>query len=136
MSNYVVVYKVSIEGSAEVLRILRKAKCHPVTSKLPDSTLHYTSHGTYLIKISVPREERNAAVKALKTWEKESLPGVKKHTNVFINQLIKSFLITVFIDILIILIFGYHGVILGFSILIWLVCLIVVANVGRISGVK
>ena len=103
MDNRVIVYQVESYACADVTRILRTAQCHPVTSRHPDPVLEYASHGTYLLDISVPKEEESLAVEALKTWEKQARPAVATHTGTFARQLTRSFfmavLITVGIDI-------------------------------------
>ena len=66
--DMVVVYKANPESLQTVLGLLRKDGFHPATLENPSSA-PVRSGGTYLISITVPRDEVAGAKSVLRKWD-------------------------------------------------------------------
>jgi len=130
----VVVYKTRPDGVARVLDLLRQQGLHPTQMDSPDSVLLHAAKGTYLVRISVPKDEAQQATTVLANWERSLAPDIERHTRSLRAHLAYSIMVTVSI--------GLAGHFMGMSVpdnvgwlvLLWLVSFVLFANgeaIGR-----
>ena len=125
----VVVYKTNPESLQAVLGLLRKEGFNPAMLEDP-GLAPVRSGGTYLISITVPREEATGAKSVLRKWDQARLSEIEKNTSKLAGPLLFSVMVVAVLTI----IFLFLGIIwdnVALLFVIWLVVFAVLANVVK-----
>jgi hypothetical protein len=125
----VIVYKSNPESLQSVLGLLRKEGFNPATLENP-GLAPVRSGGTYLIGITVPREEAAGAKSVLRKWDQAQQSKVKETTGKLAGPLLFSVMVAVVIAI----IFLFLGILwdnVPLLFVIWLVVFALLANVVK-----
>ena len=98
----VVVYKTNPESLQPVLGLLRKEGFNPATLENPSSAevLSGAGKATYLISVTVPREEAAGATSVLRKWDKARQSEVKETIGKLAGPLIFSVMVVAALTII------------------------------------
>ena len=125
----VVVYKVNFESLQTILGLLRKEGFNPATLENP-GLAPVRSGGTYLISVTVPRDEAAGAKSVLRKWDQARLAEVEKTTGRLVGPLLFSVMVIIGLTI----IFLFLGILsdnVPLLFVIWLVVFAVSAKVVK-----
>ena len=123
----VVVYKANPESLQTVLGLLRKEGFHPATLENPGSA-PVRSGATYLISVTVPREEVPGAKSVLRKWDDARQSDVKQTTGKLAGPLIFSVVVVAVLAI----IFLFFGILLDTAPLLFVIWLVVFALMAKV----
>lgn len=123
----VVVYKANPESLQTVLGILRKEGFNPATMENPGVTPVRTG-GTYLISITVPRDQAEGAKSVLRKWDETHQTEVAQITKKLAGPLLLSIIVAV-ISAIILLFLGILWDNVPLLFVIWLVAFALLAKV-------
>ena len=123
----VVVYKVAPESLQTVLGILRKEGFNPATLENPGVAPVRTG-GTYLISITVPRDEIAGAKSILRKWDQTQQSEIEKATSKLAGPLIFSVMVIAVLTI----IFLFLGILWNNLPLLFVIWLVVFALLARL----
>ena len=126
----VVVYKANPESLQVVLGFLRKEGFNPATVENPSmpAILGGAGEGTYLISVTVPRDQAAGAKSVLSKWDQARQSEVKETT----NKLAGAFLFSVMVVAVLAIIFLFLGILwdnVPLLFVIWLVVFVLLAKV-------
>ena len=126
----VVVYKANPESLQTVLGLLRKEGFNPATVENPSlpAILGGAGEGTYLISITVPREEATGAKSLLSKWDEARQSEVEQAT----GKLTGALLFSVMVIAVLAIIFLFMGILwdnVPLLFVIWLVVFVLLAKV-------
>jgi len=127
--DMVVVYKANPESLQTVLGLLRKEGFNPATVENPGSTL-VRSGGSYLISITVPRDEATGAKSVLSKWDEARQSEIKETAGKLAGPLLLSAMIIGVLTI----IFLFLGILwdnVPLLFVIWLVVFAILAKVVK-----
>jgi hypothetical protein len=128
----VVVYKANPDSLQTVLGILRKEGFNPATLENPGLAPVRTG-GTYLISITVPRDEVAGAKLVLRKWDQTRQSEIEKATSKLAGPLIFS----VMVIAVLIIIFLFLGILWDNVPLLFVIWLVVFALLARmVSNTK
>jgi len=127
--DMVVVYKANPESLQTVLGILRKEGFNPATLESPSSAL-VRSGGTYLISVTVPREEALGAKSVLSKWDEARQSEVQQTTGKLAGPLLFS---VMFVAVLAV-IFLFMGILLDAAPLLFVIWLVVFALLAKVAS--
>jgi len=125
--DMVVVYKANPESLQTVLGLLRKEGFNPATLENP-GIAPVRSGGTYLISITVPRDEVLGAKSVLSKWDEARQSEIEQTTGKLAGPLLFSAMVVAVLAI----IFLFMGILLDAAPLlfvIWLVVFVLLAKV-------
>jgi len=125
--NMVVVYKANPESLQTVLGLLRKEGFNPATLENPGSA-PVRSGATYLISVTVPRDEALGAKSVLSKWDEARQSEVEQAT----RKLAGSLLFSVMVVAVLAFIFLFMGILwdnVPLLFVIWLVVFVLLAKV-------
>jgi len=125
----VVVYKANPESLQTVLGLLRKEGFNPSTLENPSSTL-VRSGGTYLISVTVPREEALGAQSVLRKWDEVRQSEVKQTTRKLAGPLLFSVMVVAVLAV----IFLFMGILLDAAPLLFVIWLVVFALLAKVAN--
>lgn len=128
--NMVVVYKANPESVQTVLGLLRKEGFTPTTLENPSSAavLSGAGHATYLISITVPREEAEGAKSVLRKWDKARQSEAEQITGKLTGQLLFSAMVVAVLAI----IFLFMGILWDNVALLFVIWLVVFALLAKV----
>ena len=100
--DMVVVYKANPESLQTVLGLLRKEGFNPATMENPSmpAILGGAGEGTYLISITVPREEAAGAKSVLSKWDQARQSEVEQATGKLAGPLLLSVMVIAVLTII------------------------------------
>ena len=130
--DVVVVYKANPESLQTVLGLLRKEGFNPATLENPSSAAVLSGAGkaTYLISVTVPREEAAGAKSVLSKWDQARQSEVKQTTGKLAGALLFSIMVVAVLAIIFLLMgILWNNVPLLF--VIWLVVFALLAKVAK-----
>ena len=127
--DMVVVYKANPESLQTVLGILRKEGFNPATLESPSSAL-VRSGGTYLISVTVPREEALGAKSVLSKWDEARKSEIEQTTGKLAGPLLFS---VMFVAVLAV-IFLFMGILLDAAPLLFVIWLVVFALLAKVAS--
>lgn len=130
--NLRVIYKARPQAVSRVVGLLRKEGFNPTVLDHPDATYTYASKWTNLVRIAVPPTEVEGARSVLAAWENSIRPSVDSLANSLFVQLVYSLLITLVIGAILFALDYPARKFLPWLFLVWILILIVVANLPRI----
>ena len=125
----VIVYKTNPGSLQLVLRLLRKEGFNPSTLEDP-ALAPVRTGGTYLISITVPRDEAEGAKSVLRKWDQARQVEIEKTTSKLAGPLIFSAMVIV----LLVIIFLFLGILwdnVPLLFVIWLVIFALLAKVVK-----
>jgi len=125
--NMVVVYKANPESVQTVLGLLRQEGFNPATLENPSSSL-VRSGGTYLISITVPRDEALGAKSILSKWDAARQSQVEQATGKLAGPLLFSVMVVAVIAV----IFLFMGILLDAAPLLFVIWLVVFALLAKV----
>jgi hypothetical protein len=125
--DMVVVYKANPESIQAVLVLLRKEGFNPATVENPGSTL-VRSGGSYLISITVPRDEVAGAKSVLSKWDEARQSEIKEATGKLAGPLLLSAMIIGVLTI----IFLFLGILWDNVPLLFVIWLVVFALLAKV----
>jgi len=125
--DMVVVYKANSESLQTVLGLLRKEGFNPATIENP-GLAPVRSGGTYLISVTVPREEVAGAKSFLRKWDQARQSEIKKTTSKLAGPLLLSAMVIVVLTI----IFLFLGILWDTVPLLFVIWLIVFALLAKV----
>jgi hypothetical protein len=123
----VVVYKTNTESLQTVLGFLRKEGFNPATLENP-GLAPVRSGGTYLISITVPRDEATGAKSVLRKWDQARQSEIEKTTSKLAGPLIFSVMVVAVLAI----IFLFMGILLDAAPLLFVIWLVVFALMAKV----
>ncbi len=128
-----IVYKAAPESLQMVMELMRKEGLNPTTLENPSNAAVLSGAGkaTYLINVTVPREEATAAKSILRKWDETRQTEVEKTA----RRLLGSFLLTIPIVTLVavlLLFLGNFSDFVALLFVIWIVVFALAANMDRI----
>ncbi|MHC4537594.1 MAG: hypothetical protein ACYS6K_26980 [Planctomycetota bacterium] len=128
--SIVVVYKANPESVQTVLGLLRKSGFNPTTLENPSSAAVLSGAGkaTYLISISVPREEAEGAKSVLRKWDNTRQSEVKQTTGKLTGPLLFSAMVVAVLAI----IFLFIGILWDNVALLFVIWLVVFALLAKV----
>jgi len=125
----VIVYKTNPESLQTVLGLLRKEGFNPATLENP-GLAPVRSGGTYLISVTVPRDEATGAKSVLRKWDEAQQSEIETTT----RKLAGPFLFSVMVVAVLAIIFLFMGILLEnvpLLFVIWLIVFALLANVVK-----
>lgn len=122
----VVIYKANPESLQTVLGILRKEGFNPATMENPGLAPVRTG-GTYLISVTVPREEAEGAKSVLRKWDEARLLDITTSTKKLTGPLLLSVMVIVVLGIILL----FLGILLDYVALLFVIWLIVFAVLAQ-----
>ena len=125
----VIVYKAHPDSVQTILGLLRKEGFNPATLENPGSA-PVRSGGTYLISVTVPRDEAEGAKSVLKKWDQTHQSEVEQITRKLAGPLLFSTMVIAVLTI----IFLFLGILwnnVPLLFVIWLVVFALLANVVK-----
>ncbi|MHC4434646.1 MAG: hypothetical protein ACYTBS_22635 [Planctomycetota bacterium] len=130
----VVVYKANPESLQKVLGLLRKEGFNPTTleNRVSATDLHGAGRATYLISVTVPRDEASGAASVLRKWDKDRQSEVKEMTGQLAGPFIFSALVVAVLAI-VLLLFGIFLDAVALLPVVWIVVFALAANAGKIK---
>ncbi len=128
--DFVVIYKANPESLQTVLGILRKEGFNPTTLENPSSAAVLSGAGkaTYLISITVPREEATGAKSVLSKWDDARQSEVKETT----GKLAGAFLFSVMVVAVLAVIFLFMRILWDNVPLLFVIWLVVFALLAKV----
>ena len=128
--NMVVVYKANPESVQTVLGLLRKEGFTPTTLENLSSAavLSGAGHATYLISITVPREEAEGAKSVLRKWDKARQSEAEQTTGKLAGPLLFSVMVVAVLAI----IFLFIGILWDNVALLFVIWLVVFALLAKV----
>ena len=123
----VVVYKANPESLQTVLGMLRKEGFNPATLENPGLAPVRTG-GTYLISVTVPRDQAIGAKSVLRKWDEARQLEIEKTT----RKLAGPFLFSVMIVIVLAILFLFLGILLDNVPLLFVIWLVVFALLAKV----
>ena len=128
--DIVVVYKVNPESLQTVLGLLRKEGFNPATLENPSSgaVLSGAGKATYLISITVPRDEAAGAKSVLRKWDETRQSEVKQTTGKLAGPLLFSVMVVVVLAV----IFLFLGILWDNVPLLFVIWLVVFALLAKV----
>ena len=128
--NMVVVYKANPESVQAVLGLLRKKGFNPTTLENPSSAAVLSGAGkaTYLISITVPREEAEGAKSVLRKWDNARQSDVEQTTGKLTGPLLFSVMVVAVLAI----IFLFIGILWDNVALLFVIWLVVFALLAKV----
>jgi hypothetical protein len=123
----VVIYKANPESLQTVLGLLRKEGFNPATMENPGVAPVRTG-GTYLISITVPRDEAIGAKSVLRKWDQARQSEIEKTTRKLTGPLIFSVMVIIVLTI----IFLFLGILLDAVPLLFVIWLVVFALLAKV----
>lgn len=130
VTNYmemVVVYKANSESLQTVLGLLRKEGFNPATLENPGLAPVRTG-GTYLISITVPRDEAAGAKSVLRKWDQARESEIEKTT----SKLAGPLLLSVMVAVVFAIIFLFIGILWDIVPLLFVIWLVVFALLAKV----
>jgi len=127
--NMVVVYKTNPESLQTVLGLLRKEGFNPSTLESPSSTL-VRSGGSYLISITVPRDQALGAKSVLSKWDEARQSEVQQTTGKLTGPLLFSVMVVAVLAV----IFLFMGILLDAAPLLFVIWLVVFALLAKVAS--
>ena len=130
--DVVVVYKANPESLQTVLGLLRKEGFNPATLENPSSAAVLSGAGkaTYLISVTVPREEAAGAKSVLSKWDEARQSEVQQMSGKLAGALLFSIMVVAVLAIIFLLMgILWNNVPLLF--VIWLVVFALLAKVAK-----
>jgi hypothetical protein len=125
--DVVVVYKANPESLQTVLGLLRKEGFNPATVESPSSTL-VRSGGTYLISVTVPRDQAAGAKSVLRKWDEVRQAEVKQTTGKLVGPLLFSVMVVAVLAV----IFLFLGILWDNAPLLFVIWLVVFALLAKV----
>ena len=125
--DFVVVYKVNPESLQTILGLLRKEGFNPATLENPSSA-PVRSGGTYLISITVPRDQAAGAKSVLNKWDQARQSEIEKTTSKLAGPLLFSVTVIVVLSI----IFLFLGILWDNVPLLFVIWLVVFALLAKV----
>jgi hypothetical protein len=128
--DMVVVYKANPESVQNVLGLLRKEGFNPATVENPSmpAILGGAGEGTYLISITVPRDQASGAKSVLRKWDEVRQSEVKATTGKLAGPLLFSAMVIVVLAI----IFLFLGILWDNVPLLFVIWLVVFALLAKV----
>ena len=128
--DIVVVYKANPESVQTVLGLLRKEGFNPATVENPSmpAILGGAGEGTYLISITVPREEATGAKSLLSKWDEARQSEVEQAT----GKLTGALLFSVMVIAVLAIIFLFMGILWDNVPLLFAIWLVVFALLAKV----
>jgi len=128
--DMVIVYKANPESVQTVLGLLRKEGFNPATLENPSmpAILGGAGEGTYLISITVPREEATGAKSVLRKWDEARQPEVEQATGKLAGPLLFSVMVVAVLAV----IFLFMGILLDAAPLLFVIGLVVIALLAKV----
>jgi len=127
--DMVIVYKANPESLQTVLGLLHKEGFNPATLENP-GLAPVRSGGTYLISVTVPRDEAAGAKSVLRKWDEVRQSEIEKTTSKLAGPLLFSVMVVIVLAI-IFLFLGILWDIVPLLFVIWLVVFAVLAKVVK-----
>jgi hypothetical protein len=125
--DMVVVYKANPESVQTVLGLLRKEGFNPTTLENPSSA-PVRGGATYLMSVTIPRDEAEGAKSVLRKWDEARQSEVEQMTGKFAGPLLFSAMVVAVLMI----IFLFLGILwdnVPLLFIIWLVVFVLLAKV-------
>ena len=128
--NMVVVYKTNPESVQTVLGLLRKEGFNPATLENPSTAavLSGAGHATYLISITVPKEQAEGARSVLRKWDKARQSDTEQITGKLAGPLLFSAMV-VAVLVIIFLLTGILWDNVALLFVIWLAVFVLLAKI-------
>jgi hypothetical protein len=126
--DMVVVYKANPESVQTVLGLLQKEGFNPATMENPGVSPVRTG-GTYLISITVPRDEAEGAKSVLRKWDDAHQTEVVQIT----RKLAGPLLLSVFVIAALMIIFLFLGILLDNVPLLFVIWLVIFALLAKVA---
>jgi len=127
--DMVVVYKANSESLQTVLGILRKEGFNPVTLENPSSA-PVRSGATYLISVTVPREEALGAKSVLSKWDEARQSEIEQTTRKLAGPLLFSAMVVAVLAV----VFLFMGILLDAAALLFVIWLVVFALLAKVAN--
>ncbi len=127
--DFVVVYKTNPESLQTVLGLLRKEGFNPTTLENPSSA-PVRSGATYLISVTVPRDQAEGAKSVLRKWDEARQSEVQQTT----GKLAGPFLFSVMVVAVFAIIFLFMGILLDAAPLLFVIWLVVFALLAKVAS--
>jgi len=127
--DMVVVYKANSESLQTVLGILRKEGFNPVTLENPSSA-PVRSGATYLISVTVPREEALGAKSILSKWDEARQSEIEQTTRKLAGPLLFSVMVVAVLAV----VFLFMGILLDAAALLFVIWLVVFALLAKVAN--
>jgi len=130
--DMVVVYKANPESVQTVLGLLRKEGFNPATLENPSmpAILGGAGEGTYLISITVPREDAAGAKSVLSKWDEARQSEVQQATGKLAGPLLFSVMVIAVVTI----IFLFMGILWDNVPLLFVIWLVVFALLAKVAS--
>ena len=125
--DMVIVYKANPESVQTVLGLLRKEGFNPATMENPGSA-PVRSGGTYLISVTVPKDEAAGAKSVLRKWDKTRQSEIEKTTKKLAGPLLFSVTVVAVLTI----IFLFLGILWDNVPLLFVIWLVVFALLAKV----
>jgi hypothetical protein len=125
--DVVVVYKANPESLQTLLGLLRKEGFNPATLENP-SSVPVRSGGTYLISVTVPRDQAAGAKSILSKWDEARQSEVKQTTGKLAGALIFSVMVVAVLAV----IFLFLGILWDNAPLLFVIWLVVFALLAKV----
>ncbi len=123
----VVVYKTNPESVQTVLGLLRKEGFNPATLENP-GLAPVRSGGTFLVSVTVPRDEAGGAKSILRKWDEAQQSEIEKTT----SKLAGPLLFSVMVIIVLTIIFLFLGILWDNVPLLFVIWLVVFALLAKV----
>lgn len=127
--DMVVVYKANPESVQTVLGLLRKEGFNPTTLENPGSA-PVRSGATYLISVTVPREEALGAQSVLSKWDEARQSEIEQTTRKFAGPMLFSVMVVAVLAV----IFLFLGILLDATALLFVIWLVVFALMAKVAN--
>jgi hypothetical protein len=125
--DMIVVYKANPESLQAVLGLLRKEGFNPATLENPGLAPVRTG-GTYLISVTVPRDEVAGAKSVLRKWDQTQHSEIEKTT----KKLAGPLLLSTFAVAVLTIIFLFLGILLDNVPLLFVIWLVIFALLAKV----
>jgi len=127
--DFVVVYKTNPESLQTVLGLLRKEGFNPATLENPSSA-PVRSGATYLISVTVPRDQAEGAKSILRKWDEARQSEVQQTTGKLAGPLLFSVMVVAVLAV----IFLFMGILLDAAPLLFVIWLVVFALLAKVAS--
>ena len=130
--DIVVVYKANPESVQTVLGLLRKEGFNPATLENPSSASVLSGAGkaTYLISVTVPRDQAAGAKSVLRKWDEARQLEVRQTTGKLAGPLLLSVMVVAVLAIIFLLL----GILLDAAPLLFVIWLVVFALLAKVAS--
>ena len=130
--DIVVVYKANPESVQTVLGLLRKEGFNPTTLENSSSAAVLSGAGkaTYLISVTVPRDEAAGAKSVLRKWDEARQLEVRQTTGKLAGPLLLSVMVVAVLAIIFLLL----GILLDAAPLLFVIWLVVFALLAKVAS--